>query len=791
MIGYSILYARAAQEARAVLAALPDDALFAMEPNPLHEPCRSMMHWRVLLLAVALVAELPAQLPAQLPARSRGRVGSGLVSDSAASAPLARRNLPTIELRRGLLITTSARVARRIYRLPAHPSIDSAVMVIRGDDITVDFDGAEMRGVRDGAEPDVSEGVAIRIDGGRNVRVLNARVRGYHVGLMAVGTRGLELADNDLSHNWKPRLFSVREHESLVDWMSFHHNEQHEWLRFGAGIYLEDVRGGELRGNRVEQGSNGVMLTRTDSLSIHDNILSFNSALGLALYRSSFNIIAHNQIDYDVRGYSHGIFRRGQDSAGLLIYEQSSHNVVAWNSVTHGGDGLFLWAGQTTMDTGAGGANDNLFVGNDFSFAPTNGMEATFSRNDFIGNRIEGSDHGLWGGYSFASRVIGNCFARNRIGIAIEHGQDNHIIANRFDGDSTGVSLWAAAIEPSDWGYPKHRDTRSRDYRIADNRFAVVREPMKSLNTTSVDSAGNRSGGPPAGSCDAMQLVPADVWSSIVPRLPAGSRRLPGSDAARRDRSAIIVDEWGPYDGRSPKLWPIDSSRAPTVRLRVLGPQGAWRVVGRRGLAAVSTTRGQVGDTIAVTPDATLPSRDWLLSLESRSAATVLPSRNRSPAAVTSRFSYAAFEPRMEWNVAFYRWPDTSSRSLPSSAFAALAASTPLVTRREARLDYLWYKPLLTGVPATRSAIIATTAVDLPPGAFTIRSISDDAIRVFVDGVLVIDDWTPHESAVDNAAITPGRHAIRVEYAQVDGWTELRVQIVRGRLRSTGTPGPH
>ena len=71
------------------------------------------------------------------------------------------------------------------------------------------------------------------------------------------------------------------------------------------------------------------------------------------------------------------------------------------------------------------------------------------------------------------------------------------------------------------------------------------------------------------------------------------------------------------------------------------------------------------------------------------------------------------------------------------------------------------------------------------------RSISDDAIRVFVDGALVIDDWTPHESAVDNASITPGPHAIRVEYAQVDGWTELRVEIVRGRLRSTGTPGPH
>ena len=27
------------------------------------------------------------------------------------------------------------------------------------------------------------------------------------------------------------------------------------------------------------------------------------------------------------------------------MYEQSSHNVVAYNSVTHSGDGLFLWAG--------------------------------------------------------------------------------------------------------------------------------------------------------------------------------------------------------------------------------------------------------------------------------------------------------------------------------------------------------------------------------------------------------------------------------------------------------------
>ncbi|MEO8623733.1 MAG: NosD domain-containing protein [bacterium] len=730
--------------------------------------------------------------------------------------PPAKRD---VEVRRGLVITTSTRIVRRVYQLPANPSIDSAVIVIRGDNITVDFNGAELAGTPRTADPDAGAGVAIRVEGGHNVRILNAHVRGYKVGLIAIGTRGLQLIDNDMSFNWKPRLFSVVEHESLVDWMSFHHNEQREWLRFGAGIYLEDVRGGELRGNRVEQGSNGIMLTRSDSLSIHDNTLSYNSALGLALYRSSFNTIARNQIDYNVRGYSHGFFRRGQDSAGLLVYEQSSHNVVAWNSVTHGGDGLFLWAGQSTMDTGEGGANDNLFVGNDFSFAPTNGMEATFSRNDFIGNRIEGSDNGLWGGYSFNSRVIGNCFSRNRVGIAIEHGQDNSIVANHFDGDSTGVSLWANAIEPSDWGYPKHRDTKSRDYKITNNRFAVAKEALKILNTTPLDTSANvviasergatnvilsersakgvilseRSESkdlhPGTETCDPATLVPPDVWRSLAPRLPASTRTAPRTPAAKLDRSAIIVDEWGPFDWRSPKLWPIDSVRSNPLRLQVVGPPGSWRMLHREGVASISGTSGRIGDTLTVTPERAAD--DWSVSLEYRGSATRSPAGSSRAAGQPYQFSYGRFEPHTDWDVRFHRWPDTTAKELSRDAFDAARRGPPLVSRHEPRLDFMWYRPTVPGVPQSHFAAEATTEITLTPGVYTLRTISDDAIRVYVDGTLAIDHWTPHESAIDVAPLTAGRHQLRVEYAQVDGWTELRVEVVRGTQRSTGSPGPH
>ncbi|HET7374128.1 MAG TPA: right-handed parallel beta-helix repeat-containing protein, partial [Gemmatimonadaceae bacterium] len=524
-------------------------------------------------------------------------------------APL-HAQLPTVELRRGMVITSSVRIAPKVYRITGNPSLDSAVVVVRGDDLTVDFTGATLLGIPPASDPDLATGVAIRVDGGRNVTIRQARVRGYKIGILARGTHGLSLVDNDLSYNWKPRLYSLVEHESLVDWLSHHHNEKDEWLRFGAAAYLADVKGGEIRGNRAVHGMEALMLLRSDSLRIWNNVFSFNSGVGIGLYRSSDNLIMHNRVDFDVRGYSDRFYWRGQDSADLLIYEQSCRNVVAYNSMTHGGDGLFLWAGQQTMDTGEGGSNDNLFYENDFSFAPANSIEATFSRNIFARNRAEGSDYGVWGGYSYDSRILDNDFARNRIGVAIEHGQTNEIAGNSFDHHVTAVQLWANKVEPSDWAYPKHHDTRSIGYRIADNRMASQRVALRISDTRESEIANNRvaaadsavvmrdtalvsmHGNDTSGSASRAAIAwprrDRDSSTRLAPAPIAGAWSALGDSLARRDRSAMIVTEWGPYDWQSPLLWPVDSSRRTPLPLRVLGPAGRWRVVGRRGIAALS-----------------------------------------------------------------------------------------------------------------------------------------------------------------------------------------------------------
>lgn len=725
-------------------------------------------------------------------------------------APL-HAQLPTVELRRGMVITSSVRIAPKVYRITGNPSLDSAVVVVRGNDLTVDFTGATLLGIPPASDPDLAIGVAIRVDGGRNVTIRNARVRGYKIGILARGTHGLSLIDNDLSYNWKPRLYSLVEHESLVDWLSHHHNEKDEWLRFGAAAYLADVKAGEIRGNRAVHGMEALMLVRSDSLRIWNNVFSFNSGVGIGLYRSSDNLIMHNRVDFDVRGYSDRFYWRGQDSADLLIYEQSCRNVVAYNSMTHGGDGLFLWAGQQTMDTGEGGSNDNLFYENDFSFAPANSIEATFSRNTFARNRAEGSDYGVWGGYSYDSRILDNDFARNRIGVAIEHGQKNEIAGNSFDHHVTAVQLWANKVEPSDWAYPKHHDTRSIGYRITDNRMADQRVALRISDTRESEIANNRiaaaesaavmkdtalvslHGNDTSGSASRAQAVwprrDRDSSTRLAPPPIAGAWSALGDSLARRDRSAMIVTEWGPYDWQSPLLWPVDSSRRTPLPLRVLGPAGRWRVVGRRGIAALSNSSGAVGDTIAVTPAP--GADDWRLELEYRGGAVVSPRGEKSAAGAPYRFSYERFTPTMSWNVAFYAWSDSTDPRAKPGAFTELAKQTPLATQQPPRLDYLWYSPTVTGVPRSKFAVIATSSVVLAPGTYTLRSISDDAVRVWIDGRLAIDDWTPHESVVDAAPLRGGRHDLRVEYYQVDGWTELRVDIVRGVQRPGGSPGPH
>lgn len=760
----------------------------------------------------------------------------------------------TIILQSGMTINSSVIIKKDKYRFNSNSEDGSqGIIKISGDNLTIDFNGAELIGTPENTLPDQRKGTGIQIIGGSNITIKNLKVRGYKIGLIARSIKGLRIIDSDFSYNWKQHLKSTLESEDLEDWMSYHQNEKDEWLRYGAGIYLRGCDDFEIKNVTIEGGQNGLMLMESNKGKIWNNNFSFLSSIGLGMYRSSNNQIMHNNIDWCVRGYSHGVYNRGQDSAGILIYEQSNHNIFAYNSVTHGGDGFFLWAGQTTMDTGEGGANDNLVYGNDFSHAPTNGIETTFSRNDFINNLVLECWHGVWGGYSFDSKFINNHFGLNAQAIAIEHGQDNQISNNKFYRNNEGIVLWANKTQDPNWGYAKFRDTQSRDYLIENNHFDETSlqvlsfklskniklennsfnrnakvfnfgEELKGVNLRNNEFIGleeriptefinnnsnwtNQKSEPNFSAVmdtrgtvleskndDYLKRFETD-WNPFIKNKFAPSTLVGGKNpflkkGQLRGRRYILVDDWGPYDFKSPILIPRrqiieNNSINPTAFLtektqhfEILGPKGTWKIADMRGIEWISAKTGSIPGSIDVrlSDSKTI---DFLLELEYRGEVVISPLGIKFAKGKPYKFSYRKSFIPIDWNVKWFQWNDSNDPRTKETEFQKLLQSLPLKTEQTNRLNYSWSGSIGKDLPRDKFATFAEGIFEVSTGNYQLNVTTDDGVRVWIDDQLVIKDAWKYQGPTTYTTQLKlgGKHRIRVEHFEIDGFATLRVDL--------------
>ncbi|MFN0176941.1 MAG: right-handed parallel beta-helix repeat-containing protein [Saprospiraceae bacterium] len=727
--------------------------------------------------------------------------------------------IPEIPLSKGLIITESCKVAPGKYVIAPTPEKETCI-IISGENLVIDFQNAEMRGAIEGVLPNLFSGTAILIKG-KNITLKNARARGYKIALYAEAVEGLTLENCDFSYNYRPRLRSIREREDFSDWLSYHHNEQDEWLRYGAGIYLKNCLRATVKGCRITGCQNALLMTGCNDGLVYNNFFTFNSGLGIGLYRSSRNRLMHNRLDWNVRGYSHGFYQRGQDSAGILLYEQSSQNTIAYNSVTHSGDGLFLWAGQTTMDTGEGGCNDNLIFGNDFSHAPTNGVEVTFSRNRIQGNIIRECTYGIWGGYSFETIIMGNYIADCKTGIAIEHGQNDTIQRNLFQDDSTGINLWARETQPSDWGYAQKRDTRSRDAVIDRNVFLNTRKPLKISNSQNISINGenlffdfeklletpkpNENLKFLRNDLYGTETEIAEVWAKpeLTPSknlnfshpgkdpenpyapldVPVNELREPDSlsdgmlavlpNGFPRGRRFILVDEWGPFDFRRP-IATIDTVAGNLYSLVLIGPSGDWKISKMEGVKSVSVKKGTVPATITVERN---PKSDAVfIEFEYSSPQAIRTVFGETiPTGKVYKFDFQRFEKKLEWHIKFFNYD-----SIPTPE--TFAAKYPIDEMLKDKLAFAWWGSPAEAVKEDKFATLSTTNFNIAPAEYILELTSDDGARLYLDGKLLIDNWDIHEPETDEITVKlGGNHSIRIEHFDAGGFAALdfRMRVSR------------
>ncbi|HUS00362.1 MAG TPA: right-handed parallel beta-helix repeat-containing protein [Chitinophagaceae bacterium] len=695
-----------------------------------------------------------------------------------------------IPLSKGMIIRSSVKIISSNYKINATDSLNRGVIIIEGNNITVDFNGAELRGSNDKTLPNQFYGCAVIIKAGKNITIKNANIRGFKVAVMGRGVENLTIQNCNFSYNYRQKLYSNRLREDVSDWMSYHHNEKDEWLRYGAGIYLRDCNKINVHDNVITGGQCGLMLTNCNDGLIYNNNFSFNSAIGIGMYRSSRNKILHNQLDFNVRGYSHGIFNRGQDSAGILVFDQCNENTFAHNSVTHGGDGFFLWAGQHTMDTGEGGCNDNILYRNDFSYAPTNGVEVTFSRNQIIDNIIKECDNGIWGGYSFNTHIYGNTFERNNVGIAIEHGQENAILMNSFKTDKTAIKLWARKQQPKDWGYAQKRDTRSRNYRIQQNHFTSNNIAIQATLTDSIELFSNSYNSVTTNfkSDSTVKYIIRDedvpIYGPAAPAVPvinhpqdafAFSKLHPG-------RKEIRITQWGPYDYRYPILWLTNIDSSGKMFFDILGPAGSWAIKNTRGVKNLSSNTGSFPSSIT----AEKISDDILIEATYTGESFITQFGEKYPAKKPFIFSFKEFTPQIRWDVKWYKWDLDHDPNKNYEKFKQIFSNKPVKTETPGKLDYTWWGEIGKALPADSFATVATGILQVPKGSYDLGITADDLVKVFIDTKLVIDFWDATKFVNDDDAhhnttvvLDGQKHTIRVEHVENGGYATLIFTLAR------------
>jgi len=671
----------------------------------------------------------------------------------------------------------------------------TGVITIRGSDLVVDLTGQVLDGRASGIAPDAYAGTGIRVSG-RNVTIRGGTFIGFQVAILAEDAPGLTIEGATFADMRRQRLKSSVLAEHGDDWLWPHDNDAGEWAdRYGAAIVVRRSAGAVIRSIEVRSSQNGILLESSDHAKIYDNDCSYLSGWGIAMWRSSACTITRNALDFCVRGYSHGKYNRGQDSAGILIFEQCNDNVIAENSLTHGGDGVFGFAGREALGErgqaqpqewyAARGSNRNIFYANDLSDAAAHGLEMTFGTGNIIaGNLIERcAITGIWAGYCRETLIEGNTvsecgasgYGLENGGINIEHGARSIIRANSFSGNSVGIHLWWDADESlaaTPWG--RANDVSMSTATIARNTFRNEPIPWRLRDTKGVthfsgndldDSCG---GGEMTGDSpiDAAEVTEAESFVLDSSRILGNSRPV-GARSDRRGRDKIVMTEWGPWDGESPLLRP----------LTIAGLWDQYEGLGTTLSAENVVTKGPVklqfsaqGTRAAVIParhDLLTPYEIALKTSDGGAAQTFRGVIWQVPWAGIA-FAWNEIDPREDhegWLEAGWAQPEECAARVMRFPFGALGPSDPAVgmpgTLRSANL------------PRDRFGIhLESLEFSIPAGRWRLTALADDGVRVWLNDELVLDDWSHHGVRPVSAELTFEDETIadmRLDYFEIDG----------------------
>jgi hypothetical protein len=253
-----------------------------------------------------------------------------------------------------------------------------------------------------------------------------------------------------------------------------------------------------------------------------------------------------------------------------------------------------------------------------------------------------------------------------------------------------------------------------------------------------------------------------------------------GARPALRGRQNIIMTEWGPWDHVAPLVRLAHSAGGSVVYevLKVPATEVRIETAGDQVRGVLTPVPGKK-DESRVTVSAIEPGvRSYTLSVQA-AGKTLAEFKGTLLAA--------------KWQATFFQWPTNMDPRQDLEGYRKLAEGPTAVSDQidQLLLRYGMRSPSDLGISdkitaaklgQRRFGMVARTRLPLAKGAWEFTTLSDDGIRVSVNGKPVIENWKWHGPTRDTGKLTletDQRVEIMVEHFQIDGYAVLEFSVQR------------
>lgn len=243
------------------------------------------------------------------------------------------------------------------------------------------------------------------------------------------------------------------------------------------------------------------------------------------------------------------------------------------------------------------------------------------------------------------------------------------------------------------------------------------------------------------------------------------------------------MTEWGPYDFRSPIIWhnnPVETSTK--MHFDLVGPKGKWKILSFKGVDSLSARSGNFPATITAIKQKS-SNTDILIELEYVGEEIVTPFGQTIPAGKPYKFQFRKYFQPIQWDVKWFSYDTLQSPLDPKNEFLP-AGKSPVKSGKTERLEYAWWGGIKEGTKIYPYFLtIAEGEVEVESGEYEIGITWDDAVRVYLDDSLVLNEWNPSKYQFDESPhkkiILPlnGKHQFKVEHLEKGGFATLSFRL--------------